>query len=73
MSDAHDLLNRWSKESVFFFRRRLALAVALVEALHATTGVDKLLLACEERMAFVAEFDIEIATTGAASGERVAT
>lgn len=73
MSDAHDLLNHWSKESVFFFRRCLALAVTLVEALHTTTGVDELLLPSEKRMALVAQFNVEISTAGAAGRERVAT
>src|SRR3954447_13658491 len=42
----------------------LAVAVALVEALHAATGVDQLLLAGEERVALVAELDVQLATTG---------
>ena len=50
-----------------------ALAVSLVEALDSTTGVDQLLLAGEERMALVAQFDVEVATTGRAGLERVST
>ena len=37
----------------------LALAVALVEALDAATGVDQLLLAGEERVALVAQLDLQ--------------
>ena len=50
-----------------------ALAVTLVEALHASTSVDKLLLTGEEWMALVAKFknDRNLATT--ACGESIAT
>ena len=50
----------------------LALAVALVEALDAATGVDQLLLAGEERVAFVAELECQVGTARGARGERVA-
>jgi len=40
-----------------------ALAITLVEALDSSTRVNKLLLASEIRVALVAEFDVEIATT----------
>ena len=49
-----------------------ALSVALVEALHATTGVYKLLLASEEWMALVAQFKREGTTLAGTSGELVA-
>ncbi len=39
----------------------LALAVALVEALDAAAGVDQLLLAGEERVALVAQLDVQLA------------
>ena len=39
----------------------LRCAVALVEPLDAATGVDQLLLAGEERVALVAELDVELA------------
>ena len=51
----------------------LALAVTLVEALDASACIDKLLLAGEERMALVAEFERERAALAAAGGELVAT
>ena len=38
----------------------LALAVAALEALDATTAVHQLLLAGEERVALVAELDVEL-------------
>lgn len=44
----------------------LALAVALVEALDAATGVDQLLLAGEERVAFVAELECQVGTAWSA-------
>ena len=49
-----------------------ALAVALVEALDAATGVDELLLAGEERMALVAEFEDLITGAGRPGLEGVA-
>ena len=60
----HDLL--WLCRCV------LALAVTLIEALNASTSVDKLLLAGEERVALVAEFERERTALAAASGELVA-
>ena len=42
----------------------LALAVALVEALDAAAGVDELLLAGEERVALVAQLDVQLARLG---------
>ena len=50
---------------------RFALAVALVEALHASTRVHQLLLSGEEGMAFVAQFDVQISAAGRASLEHV--
>jgi hypothetical protein len=40
-----------------------ALAITLVEALDAATGVNQLLLTGEVRVALVAEFNVEIAST----------
>jgi hypothetical protein len=40
-----------------------ALAITLVEALDAATGVNQLLLTSEVRVALVAEFNVEIAST----------
>ena len=51
---------------------RLALAVAALEALDAATGVHQLLLAGEERVALVAELDVELAGLGGPGGEGVA-
>ena len=48
-------------------------AVTLVESLNTTTGVDKLLLPSEERVALVAKFQADSAATCAASGELIAT
>jgi hypothetical protein len=45
-------------------RSARTLAVTLVEALDAATGVDELLLAGIKRMALVAEFDAEVAVDG---------
>ena len=50
-----------------------ALAVTLVEALHASTGVDKLLLTREEWVALVAEFERDWLALAAACCECVAT
>ena len=50
----------------------LALAVALVEALDAAAGVDQLLLAGEERVALIAELDVQLTRLGGARRERVA-
>jgi hypothetical protein len=50
-----------------------ALAVTLVEALYASTGIDKLLLACEEWVALVAEFERDWLALAATCGECVAT
>src|SRR5436309_3600524 len=49
----------------------LAGAVATLEALDAATGVDQLLTPGEERVALVAELDVEVGL-GGARGERVA-
>ena len=49
-----------------------ALAVTLVEALHASTGVDELLLACVERVALIAQFERDGLTLDATCGECVA-
>ena len=50
----------------------LALAVSLVEALDAATGIDQLLLASEKWVALVTQFDLQVAATGRLAGERVA-
>lgn len=60
-------------ELVLFLRRVGALSVTLVEALHTTTRIYKLLLTGEERMALVAQFKRERAALAAAGGELVAT
>lgn len=60
-------------ESLWACRCVGALAVTLVEALHASTGVDKLLLTSKERMALVAEFERDWLALAAACGECVAT
>ena len=51
----------------------LASTVTLVEALHASTGVDQLLLAGEVWVTLVAELDLHDATLRAASDEGIAT
>src|ERR1700735_4630991 len=55
-------------------RRRLwlalPLAVAALEALHPATGVNQLLLAGEEGVALVAQFDVEVGL-GGVGDERV--
>src|SRR5436305_6975057 len=48
------------------------LAVALVEAVNATGGVNQLLLAREERVALRADFDVYVALLRRARLERVA-
>src|SRR5690606_34215656 len=53
-------------------RRERGLAVTLLETLDATTAVDQLLLAGEERVALVAELDVHVARLGAPGLERVA-
>ena len=40
------------------------LAIALVEAIDASSGIDQLLLSGEERMASRANFDVQIAFLG---------
>ena len=50
-----------------------ALAVTLVEALHAATSVNKLLLTRKERVALVAQFERDGLALAAAGGECVAT
>jgi hypothetical protein len=48
------------------------LAIALVEAIDASCGVDQLLLAGKERVASGADFDVQIALLGRARRERLA-
>lgn len=61
-----------TRDLLWLCRCVLALAVTLVEALDASTSVDKLLLTGEERVALVAKFERERARLCAASGELVA-
>lgn len=48
-----------SPQLLGWLRALCALTVTLVEALHAATGVDELLLASKERVALVAQFKSE--------------
>ena len=48
------------------------LAIALVEAIDASSGIDQLLLSGEERMASRTNFDVQIAFLGRASLEGLA-
>src|SRR5262245_36126671 len=48
------------------------LAIALVEAIDASRGVDQLLFAGKERVASGADFDVQIALLGRARLERLA-
>jgi hypothetical protein len=48
------------------------LAIALVEAIDASGGVDQLLLAGKERVASGADFDVQVALFGRARLERLA-
>lgn len=61
-----------TRDLLWLRRCVLALAVTLVEALHASTSVNKLLLTGEEWVALVAEFKRERAALAAASSELVA-
>lgn len=45
---------------------RLINAVTLFETVHASAGIDQLLTPREKRMAFGADFDLELALDGAA-------
>jgi len=47
------------------------LAVALVEAIDASRGIDQLLFAGEERVASRANFDVQVALFGGACRERL--
>ena len=49
------------------------LAIALVEAIDASCGVDQFLLAGKERMTSGADLDVQIALLGGARLERLAT
>src|SRR4051794_34548057 len=49
----------------------LALAVAALEPVDATTGVDELLLARIEGVALAAELDVHVVALGRSGGERV--
>jgi hypothetical protein len=51
---------------------RWFLAIALVEAIDASRGVDQLLFAGEERVAGRANFDVQVALLGRARLERLA-
>src|ERR1051325_3500744 len=51
---------------------RWFLAVALVEAIDASSGIDQLLFAGEERVASRANFDVQVALLGGAGLERLA-
>ena len=48
------------------------LAIALVEAIDASCGVDQLLLAGKERVASGADFNVQVALLGRARRERLA-
>ena len=48
------------------------LAIALVEAIDASSGIDQLLFAGEERMARGTNFDVQVAFLGRARRERLA-
>ena len=48
------------------------LAIALVEAIDASRGIDQLLFAGEERVACRANFDVQVALLGGAGLERLA-
>src|ERR1041384_716861 len=48
------------------------LAIALVEAVHASGGIDQLLLAGKERVASGTNFDVQVTFLGGASLERLA-
>ena len=61
------------KESLWACRCVGALAITLVEALHASTSVDKLLLTGEEWMALVAKFKNDRNLAAATGGEAVTT
>ena len=61
------------KKSLWACRCVGALAITLVEALDASTSVDKLLLTGEERVALVAKFKNDRNLANAACGESVAT
>ena len=50
----------------------LFLAIALVEAIDASRGIDQLLFAGEERVACRTDFDVQIAFLGRASLKRLA-
>src|SRR5205809_378901 len=52
---------------------RLLLAITLVEAINATGSVHELLLAREERVAFGADFHVQLVLARRARGKRVAT
>ena len=45
------------------------LAVTLVEAIDASSGIDELLFTCEERVASRTNFDVQVAFLGGASLE----
>jgi len=49
------------------------LAIALVEAIDASRGIDQLLLAGKERVASGTNFDVQVTFLGGASFERLAT
>lgn len=61
------------KKSLWACRCVGALAITLVEALDASTSVDKLLLTGEKRVAFVAKFKDDRNLAAAACGESIAT
>ena len=61
------------KKSLWACRCVGALAITLVEALDASTSVDKLLLTGEEWMALVAKFKDDRNLAAATCGEGIAT
>jgi hypothetical protein len=52
--------------------RRWFLAVALVEAIHASRGINQLLFAGKERVTSRTNFDVQVALFGGTSVERFA-
>jgi len=84
-TNAGDLVGRWlerpARRRQEFVRLMLGsgcvfgggfLAVALVEAIDASCGIDQLLLAGKERVASRTNFDVQVTFLGGASLERLA-
>jgi hypothetical protein len=70
------LCGRWPQLRLLGAGRALGcgfLAIALVEPIHASRGVDQLLLTGKERVASRADFDVQVAFFGRASLKGLAT